>query len=166
LEKAIRICPGYTQPRLKLARLYYENSDLQKCLGFLNEGLTIDQHSWEMWELLAVIQLNLGYPDRAKAAIEEAATLTRKEPTVYYNLGLIQYRLGNFYEAAEALEQSIKLTKNPDAYYLLGLCAEQRNDTSAAIQYYQNCIVSATDYDNSCAQEAKKNYARLQGIDR
>lgn len=165
LEKAIRICPGYTQARLKLAKLYYENRDLHKCNGILDEGLTIDPHAWELWELKATTHLNLGDLNRAKLTIEKAANITSIEPTIYYNLGLIQYRLGHSDEAATALERSIKLAENPDAYYLLGLCAEQQNDTSAAIQYYQSCIVSVSDNDNPCAQEAKNNCARLRGID-
>ncbi len=163
LEKAVRICPGYNQARLKWAKDVYNSHDFRKCLNILRKGLILDPESWEMWELLALTRIKLGELDQALEAIEKAADLTNTESSIYYNLGLIQYRLGNINDAVSSLEQSTKLTDNPDAYYLLGKYAEQQRDTIAAIQYYQNCIASAVDDDNPSAREAMNRLREVTG---
>ena len=116
-----------------------------------------------MWELLALIRIKLGELHQAMGAIEKAANLTHTESSIYYNLGLIQYRLGNISDAVSSLQQSTRLTANPNTYYLLGLCADQQRNTTAAIQYYQNCIASAADNDNPSVQEALNRLREVTG---
>jgi tetratricopeptide (TPR) repeat protein/tRNA A-37 threonylcarbamoyl transferase component Bud32 len=107
-------------PRLyehaKLARRQGETAEARRSLNLL-----LSRFPGNPWgrQLLAVLELTNGDPERA-AALYEEMTAQSSDPGLLVNLGLARMLLGNYPAAAAAMEKAVKAEPKND-FYLLNL---------------------------------------------
>lgn len=60
------------------------------------------------------------------------------------------YHSGEINKAMDALSKAMDLdSKNPDVYYWLGLCMEEKKETEKAVAYYQETLRLAPDHEGA-----------------
>ena len=69
---------------------------------------------------------------------------------IYYIVYLDNMVEKKINKAIDALSKAMDLdSKNPDVYYWLGLCLEQKKDTEKALAYYQETLRLAPDHEGA-----------------
>jgi len=70
----------------------------------------------------------------------------------YIEKAISLYYTGEMNKAIDALSKAMDLdSKNPDVYYWLGLCLEQKKETEKAAAYYQETLRLAPDHEGAIA---------------
>ena len=68
----------------------------------------------------------------------------------YIEKAISLYHTGEINKAIEALSKAMDLdSKNPDVYYWLGLCLEEKKETEKAIAFYQETLRIAPDHEGA-----------------
>jgi len=68
----------------------------------------------------------------------------------YIEKAISLYHSKEINKAIDALSKAMDLdSKNPDVYYWLGLCLEEKNETEKAIAYYQETLRLAPDHEGA-----------------
>jgi tetratricopeptide (TPR) repeat protein len=68
----------------------------------------------------------------------------------YIEKAISLYHTGEINKAIDALSKAMDLdSKNPDVYYWLGLCLEQKKETEKALAYYQETLRLAPDHEGA-----------------
>lgn len=68
----------------------------------------------------------------------------------YIEKAISLYHSGEINKAIDALSKAMDLdSKNPDVYYWLGLCLEEKKDTEKAIAFYQETLRLAPDHEGA-----------------
>ena len=68
----------------------------------------------------------------------------------YIEKAISLYHIGSINMAIDALSKAMDLdSKNPDVFYWLGLCMEQKNETKKATAYYQETLRLAPDHEGA-----------------
>lgn len=80
---------------------------------------------------------------KANEIFKDLAVKTPESAEVFYNLGVSEFRLGNFENAVNALQESLKLKPNyPQANLFLGFSFENSERFSAAIEQFDKVIAA------------------------
>lgn len=161
LRRAVVIYPGFEEARIKYAWMLYGKGDYQDCERVVEEGLGLDDASWELWEVLALTHFHQAKRAAAVEEIQKSVALSDSNSSALYNAGYLYFGLGRLDQAKECLTLSAALKGNSDTYYLLGQCAEQQGDTAGAIHYYQLSSAAPSGDDNRSAEEAVKRATGL-----
>jgi len=156
LELALRLHPGYLDVRLKLARDYYDHGNLRKCRMTVRDGLDLYPTSWELWELLSNVSVREKKFNTARIAIRRSMQLGGDRPSIWYNAGLVYFYLDSLSQAMTFLSRSVAVSGSSNGYYLLGRCAERQGDSTAAIEYYRQCVDWSTGDSDVAAEEARR----------
>jgi tetratricopeptide (TPR) repeat protein len=68
----------------------------------------------------------------------------------YIEKAISLYHTGEINKAIDALSKAMDLdSKNPDVYYWMGLCLEQKKETEKALAYYQETLRLAPDHEGA-----------------
>lgn len=110
---------------------------------------------WQKHTLFGIILLlfmgitytrNLDWEDPMQLYSHDVA-LEPRSFLLHNNIGVLQYRNGNFSDAKQAFQKSVLVTPNDMGYGTalnnLGVIAEQEKNISEALSYYQRSIVAS-----------------------
>jgi tetratricopeptide (TPR) repeat protein len=138
--QAARMDAGYSQPRFRLGKIYWEKKDFKVASGWLKDVTRADPHYLEARFYLGLCRYHLGdFPGAAQALEEVAATVPLNE--VFNDLGAAQSRRGNFAEAQSNFRKAIEGdTADPDYHFNLGYAAWRAGQYEAAATAFRAAL--------------------------
>jgi beta-barrel assembly-enhancing protease len=92
----------------------------QKVLALVQEGLTIEPDNPLLYNLKGKAESSLDQDGEALASFNKAIQLNARCFDIYFQRGLLEYKLGNYASAKSDLEISVELLPLAEAYYTLG----------------------------------------------
>lgn len=135
-----------------------KNKNPQQALTHLDKAVKLQPADGYFWELR-------GHAWKMKKDFSKAdqafSSAIRKNPELFshhLSRGVLRYEQGNKQAAKADLERSNQLLKTQAASFLLGELAMQSNNTSEAMQYYQNAAQGGGQY----GQQAQMRIASLE----
>ena len=126
---------------------FLSKDDCEKALPYFEKAVEADSNYAEAWAQSGFCNEKLGKHAEALDASKKAVNL-RPSSESYFNIGLANFYLKQYKEAAEAYRQSIKLDpyNGADAYYALGLVYRDWGKADEEIQAYKAAIRLRPDY--------------------
>jgi tetratricopeptide (TPR) repeat protein len=126
---------------------FLSKDDCEKALVYFEKAVDSDSNYAEAWAQAGFCNEKLG---RHAAAIEASKKAVNLRPSAesYFNIGLANYYLKQYREAAEGYRQAIKLDpyNSADAFYALGLVYRDWGKADDEIQAYKQAIRLRPDY--------------------
>ena len=110
--------------------------EYEKLLGDDNGGgsAVVSKH-------LANLHFRMGHLRRARNYLTDACALDERNPTLWHDLGVIEYHLAQFDGAVSALRRSLELDENSlVALFWLGNALYHRGDFDAAAEAFATLI--------------------------
>lgn len=100
----------------------------------LQNILKEDQTNFQARRQLAVLLLDLGYPEEAKQHFLYLSKIFTDDSGIFYNLGITYEKLKDLDKAISAYNKAIELAPEKiDAYYNLGLVFIDKKDTKTQL---------------------------------
>jgi tetratricopeptide (TPR) repeat protein len=126
---------------------FLSKDDCEKALPYFDKATESDSQYAEAWAQSGFCNEKLGRHAEALEASKKAVNL-RPSAESYFNIGLANYYLKQYKDAAEAYRQSIKLDpyNSADAYYALGLVYRDWGKADDEIYSYKQAIKLRPDY--------------------
>jgi tetratricopeptide (TPR) repeat protein len=126
---------------------FLSKDDCENALIYFEKAVDSDSNYAEAWAQAGFCNEKLG---RHAAAIEASKKAVNLRPSAesFFNIGLANYYLKQYREAAEAYRQAIKLDpyNAADAYYAVGLVYRDWGKADDEIQAYRQAIRLRPDY--------------------
>jgi tetratricopeptide (TPR) repeat protein len=121
--------------------------DCEKALPYFEKAIESDNTYVEAWAQAGFCNEKLGKHAEALEASKKAVSL-RPSAESYFNIGLANFYLKQYRDAAEAYRAAIKLDpyNSADAYYALGLVYRDWGKADEEIQAYKQAIKLRPDY--------------------
>src|SRR6266536_3958349 len=129
---------------------FLSKDDCEKALPYFEKAVESDGNYAEAWAQTGFCKEKLGRHAEAIEASKKAVGL-RASSESYFNIGLANYYLKQFRDAAEAYRQAIRLDpyNAADAYYALGLVYRDWGRADDEIQAYKQAIRLRSDYTSA-----------------
>jgi tetratricopeptide (TPR) repeat protein len=129
---------------------YLSQDDCEKALPYFEKAVEADSNYAEAWAQAGFCKEKLGRHSEAIEASKKAVNL-RPSAESYFNIGLANYYLKQYREAAENYRQSIKLDpyNAADAFYALGLAYRDWGRADDEVQAYKQAIRLKPDYTSA-----------------
>jgi tetratricopeptide (TPR) repeat protein len=129
---------------------FLSQDDCEKALPYFEKAVESDTNYAEAWAQAGFCREKLGRHTEAIEASRRAVTL-RPSAESYFNIGLANYYLKQYREAADSYRQSIKLDpyNGADAWYALGLVYRDSSKPDEEIQAYRQAIRLKPDYTSA-----------------
>ena len=129
---------------------FLSKDDCEKALPYFEKAVESDSNYAEAWTQAGFCREKLGRHNDAIEASKKAVAL-RPSAESYFNIGLANYYLKQYREAAENYRQAIRLDpyNAADAYYALGLVYRDWNRPDDEIQAYKAAIRLRSDYTSA-----------------
>jgi tetratricopeptide (TPR) repeat protein len=129
---------------------FLSKDDCESALPYFEKAVESDSNYAEAWAQAGFCKEKLGRHADAIEASKKAVNL-RPSAESYFNIGLANYYLKQYRDAAEAYRQSIKLDpyNAADAYYALGLVYRDWGRPDDEIQAYKQAIRLRQDYTSA-----------------
>jgi tetratricopeptide (TPR) repeat protein len=126
---------------------FLSQDDCEKALPYFEKAVESDSNYAEAWAQAGFCREKLGRHSEAIEASRKAVAL-RPSAESYFNIGLANYYLRQYREAAESYRQSIRLDpyNGADAWYALGLVYRDWGKADEEIQAYKQAIRLRPDY--------------------
>jgi tetratricopeptide (TPR) repeat protein len=126
---------------------FLSKDDCEKALTYFEKAVESDSNYADAWAQAGFCHEKLGKHAEALEASKKAVSL-RPSAESYFNIGLANFYLKQYREAADGYRQAIKLDpyNAADAYYALGLVYRDWGKTDEEIQAYKQAIRSRQDY--------------------
>src|SRR5258705_5453605 len=126
---------------------FLSKDDCENALPYFEKAVESDSNYAEAWAQAGFCKEKLGRHADAIEASKKAVNL-RPSAESYFNIGLANYYLKQYRDAAESYRQSIKLDpyNAADAYYALGLGYRDWGRPDDEIQAYKQAIRLRQDY--------------------
>jgi tetratricopeptide (TPR) repeat protein len=126
---------------------FLSKDDCEKALPYFEKAVESDSNYAEAWAQTGFCNEKLGKHAEALEASKKAVNL-RPSAESFFNIGLANFYLKQYKDAAEAYRQSIKLDpyNAADAYYALGLVYRDWGKADEEIQAYKAAIRLRPDY--------------------
>src|SRR6266542_1634820 len=126
---------------------FLSKDDCQTALSYFEKAAESDSNYAEAWAQTGFCNEKLGRHAEAIEASKKAVVL-RPSAESYFNIGLANFYLKQYREAADAYRQPIKLDpyNASDAYYALGLVYRDWGKADEEIQAYKQAIRLRPDY--------------------
>jgi tetratricopeptide (TPR) repeat protein len=126
---------------------FLSKDDCEKALPYFDKATESDNQYAEAWAQSGFCNEKLGRHAEALEASKKAVNL-RPSAESYFNIGLANFYLKQYKDAAEAYRQSIKLDpyNSADAYYALGLVYRDWGKADDEIYAYKQAIKLRPDY--------------------
>ena len=142
---------------------FLSKDDCEKALPYFEKAVESDNTYAEAWAQAGFCHEKLGKHAEALEASKKAVSL-RPSAESYFNIGLANFYLKQYREAADAYRAAIKLDpyNSADAYYALGLVYRDWGKADEEIQAYKQAIRLRPDYTvayerlGACYLKAKK----------
>jgi tetratricopeptide (TPR) repeat protein len=129
---------------------FLSKDDCEKALVAFDKALDSDSNYAEAWAQSGFCNEKLGKHAEALEASKRAVNL-RPSAESYFNIGLANFYLKQYKDAADGYRQAIKLDpfNSADAYYALGLVYRDWNKPDEEIQAYKQAIRLRPDYSTA-----------------
>ncbi len=129
---------------------FLSKDDCESALSYFEKAVESDNNYAEAWAQAGFCREKLGRHAEAIEASKKAVSL-RPSAESYFNIGLANYYLKQYKEAAEGYRQSIRLDpyNAADAYYALGLVYRDWGRADDEIQAYKAAIRLRNDYTSA-----------------
>jgi tetratricopeptide (TPR) repeat protein len=129
---------------------FLSKDDCENALPYFEKAVESDSNYAEAWAQAGFCKEKLGRHAEAIEASKKAVSL-RPSAESYFNIGLANYYLKQYRDAAEGYRQSIKLDpyNAADAYYALGLVYRDWGRPDDEIQAYKQAIRLRQDYTSA-----------------
>jgi len=129
---------------------FLSKDDCERALPYFEKAVESDNNYAEAWAQSGFCKEKLGRHAEAIEASKKAVSL-RPSAESYFNIGLANYYLKQYREAAESYRQAIRLDpyNAADAYYALGLVYRDWNRPDDEIQAYKQAIRLRSDYTSA-----------------
>jgi tetratricopeptide (TPR) repeat protein len=129
---------------------FLSKDDCENALPYFEKAVESDNNYAEAWAQAGFCREKLGRHADAIEASKKAVNL-RPSAESYFNIGLANYYLKQYRDAAEGYRQSIKLDpyNAADAYYALGLVYRDWGRPDDEIQAYKQAIRLRQDYTSA-----------------
>ena len=126
---------------------FLSKDDCEKALPYFEKAVEADNTYVEAWAQAGFCNEKLGKHAEALEASKKAVSL-RPSAESYFNIGLANFYLKQYREAADAYRAAIKLDpyNSADAYYALGLVYRDWGKVDEEIQAYKQAIKLRPDY--------------------
>jgi tetratricopeptide (TPR) repeat protein len=126
---------------------FLSQDDCERALPYFEKAVESDSNYSEAWAQAGFCREKLGRHSEAIEASRKAVTL-RPSAESYFNIGLANYYLKQYREAAEGYRQSIRIDpyNAADAWYALGLVYRDWGRADDEIQAYKQAIRLRPDY--------------------
>ncbi len=146
--EALRLNPTNPAIDLLLARLELAVQDRKQAREYLLKAIAKKPNYTDALFLLAQLDIEDGNLTEAITRAENAALLSPNDGGIFFQLGFLRYRAGDYAEAKQALGRAISLIPNyANAQYFLGLAEAALGNRQAAIAQFQ--IVATANPDNT-----------------
>jgi len=143
LGEIVQANPNDVKARYELGKAYielclYEQAKHQ--FKFIITDLGRDEFDAHI--ALAIVYEELGQLEEARQEYQHAIRLRPTEPTIYYNLGLLYYKMEDDAEAVRQYDEAVKLglDRKEEAYYARGLAHQRQGNHEKAIADYRRAI--------------------------
>ncbi len=129
---------------------FLSKDDCEKALPYFEKAVESDSNYAEAWAQSGFCKEKLGRHAEAIEASKKAVSL-RPSSESYFNIGLANYYLKQYREAAENYRQAIRIDpyNAADAYYALGLVYRDWGRPDDEIQAYKQAIRLRQDYTSA-----------------
>jgi tetratricopeptide (TPR) repeat protein len=129
---------------------FLSKDDCENALPYFEKAVESDSNYAEAWAQAGFCKEKLGRHAEAIEASKKAVNL-RPSAESYFNIGLANYYLKQYRDAAEGYRQSIKLDpyNSADAYYGLGLVYRDWGRPDDEIQAYKQAIRLRQDFTSA-----------------
>ena len=129
---------------------FLSKDDCENALPYFEKAVESDNNYAEAWAQAGFCREKLGRHADAIEASKKAVNL-RPSAESYFNIGLVNYYLKQYRDAADSYRQSIKLDpyNAADAYYALGLVYRDWGRPDDEIQAYKQAIRLRQDYTSA-----------------
>ena len=129
---------------------FLSKDDCEKALPYFEKAVESDSNYAEAWAQSGFCNEKLGRHVEALEASKKAVNL-RPSAESYFNIGLANFYLKQYKDAAEAYRQSIRIDpyNSADAYYALGLVYRDWGKADEEIQAYKQAIRLRPDYTDA-----------------
>ena len=126
---------------------FLSKDDCEKALPYFEKAIESDGTYAEAWAQAGFCNEKLGKHAEALEASKKAVSL-RPSAESYFNIGLANFYLKQYRDAAEGYRSAIKLDpyNSADAYYALGLVYRDWGKADDEIQAYKQAIKLRPDY--------------------
>jgi tetratricopeptide (TPR) repeat protein len=126
---------------------FLSKDDCEKALPYFEKAVESDNSYAEAWAQAGFCNEKLGKHAEALDASKKAVSL-RPSAESYFNIGLANFYLKQYRDAAEAYRAAIKLDpyNAADSYYALGLVYRDWGKADEEIQAYKQAIKLRPDY--------------------
>lgn len=115
--------------RINLALAYFEQHDLPKAKENIDKALNHDQNDYLPHSVLAYYYQEVGEPDQAERAYQQALKLSHNRPDVLNNYGTFLCKQAKFDQAYQQFELAVKSEQpyyhQADSLENIVLCAKQ-----------------------------------------
>lgn len=145
--------------------LKLDQPEVENQLGFLLAAIKSDQslliatrmtHSEKALDaarghyIKGIFYANTGNDKEAIKSFDSSIISNFTFTDAYIEKAISLYHSGEINKAIDALSKAMDLdSKNPDVYYWLGLCLEQKKDTEKAAAFYQETLRLAPDHEGA-----------------
>ncbi len=129
---------------------FLSKDDCEKALPYFEKAVESDNNYAEAWAQTGFCKEKLGKHAEAIEASRKAVSL-RPSAESYFNIGLANFYLKQYRDAADAYKQAIRLDpyNAADAYYALGLVYRDWGRADDEIQAYKQAIRLKPDYTSA-----------------
>lgn len=139
-DGALALEPTHGPARRLSALALYQQGDPDAALTRLTPAMTPHQQQPEMWDAYGVILGALGCAAEAVEAFEHGLDLAPDDGVLWFNLGLVEQRLGHLDAATRAFGRAAWLLDSAAAYHALGEAHQAAGRPAEAAASYQRAL--------------------------
>ncbi len=130
-EEIVKKKPDESYPHYALGQLYQDMGEKEKALKEFETAINLSESGKnklgkkelaDAYHRAGKIYIEKGEMKKAKEYLFKAYRINPDEK-ITYDLALLCYKMGNFNSALRYFEECADYFKNPDIYYLMGVCA-------------------------------------------
>lgn len=148
------IYPYFKDAYLIQLKIFGEVGEFQRALEIVNQIDEIQLEYWELEQYKGKVYNSVGDYEKSKEAYRKALELDGvEEDKVLYDLAQVLNNNGEYEEALEQIDESIRINLEPYKYMLKGLIHKNLGQKQQAIRSYNYCI--RKDYNPDYAENNK-----------
>lgn len=162
-RKAVQIYPQYADCWFSLGKAELESGAKDDAKTDFRKAMELDDKLVGPWQELGYMASDQGKWEEAARYLDQAVRLDPVDsPMAWYFSAAANFNLGRYEQAERSVRAEMKLDKNPQAQYLLGLVLIARKDLQGGADALRSYIALGPkpEYLNS----AKQQLVRVEGL--